>query len=628
MKHMKTMIKKWVVLCLLVCIAASGILTGCSKPVSNGVSKETAEAKEFKATQHVLIKKGTSDYEIVIADDSTNLEKYAAEELQYFLSEATNCVLPIVQESERAKDKAYLSVGGTKLLASQESIVIDYKAMGESGTSIDTIDENVYIAGATDYGTLFSVYRFLYYQIGYKAYAPDCIDYDYYETLKLLDFDYHYRPTIDMVCANDRGVFGKDNTKNAARMYLRGYDNGTYEIGRQIYGEWCHTVTIILSPHVYQPMHPEWYSAGQLCLSNEEMIKEFSNNVIKNYASTAKTPVLMIGGEDNHGYCQCSVCTEDAAKYGGPTGIYLRFLNKVAANVEQYYEENGIKHDYELVGLFYAAYEEAPVIKNEDGTFTPVDESIIPDSEGQVTVTACYAPIHACYTHSFFDETCELNQSYCENLKAWSSLTGDKLYLYTYGANFTNAKFHYNNWTHMAEFYKGLRENNIQIKNLFDESQYKNNTPMIAMRTYVRSSLAWNPDQNLQELIQDFMKHYYGVGAEYVEEYFNEVLGQFEQIYAFTGTACQGCFYPSGKAEYWPHDTLLNYCNILQNGMTAIEDSEYTEQEKELYTERLYREYVLMKCCEYDLHAGYLTTEELAELEPIVKIGKEVYGVQ
>ena len=216
-------------------------LTGCKSAIAplggNSVATKSAdiysgekliggEPVSFADTDITLIKGKKSVYKVIIGSDATATEKYASEELVYFLERSTGCKLEIATDENPDENGSYISVGDTKLLKAA-GIVPDYAELGDNGVSIYTIGKNVYIAGAAEYGTLFSVYRFLYYQIGYRAYAYDHIEYDYFDELKLKNFDYKYRPALGTVTAEDAEMSGKDKTKEALRMYIYASKNGT-----------------------------------------------------------------------------------------------------------------------------------------------------------------------------------------------------------------------------------------------------------------------------------------------------------------------------------------------------------------------------------------------------------------
>lgn len=616
------------ILCTLI-LGVATILGGWTFPNTATLMVNDGEPSSFNATATVLIDNFQSDYKIVIPKKASQMEKYASEELQLYLYESTGCKLSIITDEGLAHDNTqkYLSVGNTSLLSAQNDIVIDYAVMGETGPSIDTVGNTVYMVGAASYGTLYSVYKFLYYQIGFKTYAYDCVTYDYNSKLYLLDFDYHYVPNVEWIVAHDHEVYGSDleSLKAAAKLNLFGYANdGGYEMFEgQIYnGLWCHSMQGVMSKDAY----PWAWKNDQLCLSNPEVIKTFGNIVAKAYASTATGPAVMLGNNDNTACCDCDGCKVVKAKYGGGM-LMLNFINGVADIVEDYFEENNIDKEIIIVGLFYLAYTAIPVTKNSDGSYTPIDETVKFDKEGKVTTGACYAPIEACYMHPFGDECCEKNELYTENMRKLATLT-DQIFIYTYGSNWSGGYAHslwFNNWSTFAASYKFFEE--IGVRYVFDEANRHGISPFSSMRVYIRSQMAWDGDYNFYELVDEFTDAYYGIVAEDMKEYFYTVLEHYQSIYARSNQLCQSCYFSFSNQKYWPRETMLNFITILENAMHKIERSDLNEKDKAIYMERVEREWYIAKLDEYLMYKNNVDGETLAELKDIFEEGKDRYVI-
>ena len=199
-------------------IFGSAFSTGCG---GNESDKETASVKptkigdepiSFEDGDEYLVKDGKSDYKIVVGADATKVEKYAAEELQYFVEKSTAVKLPIATDGEvsHGDNGKYISVGENKLLSAEKDIKIDYEELGENGVTVNTKGNCVYVAGATENGTLFAVYRFLHYQVGYNAYAYDCVEVDYFRSVKLKNITYKHVPSIGLTTAEDGELSGED----------------------------------------------------------------------------------------------------------------------------------------------------------------------------------------------------------------------------------------------------------------------------------------------------------------------------------------------------------------------------------------------------------------------------------
>ncbi len=621
----------FIICALLICILA--VFSGCNNSnlsngnIDNSSANNGLEPGSFNKTSTLLIDNFTTDYKIVIPQSSSKMESYAAEELQYFLYKSTNCEVPIITDQGLSNNNSnkYLSVGNTSLLRAQTDIKIDYAVMGENGPSIDTIGNTVYMCGAASYGILNSVYKFLEYQIGYKAYAYDFVDYNVYSKLYLLDFDYHYAPNVEWIVAHDHEVYGVNNLENAARLNLFGYNNdGGYEMfeGTMFNGLWCHTVGTVMPPESY----PDAYNNRQLCFSDPDVLQIFCENLTLNYAVGATGPFIMIGGQDNDAVCNCSGCTEIIGKYGSG-GLMSLFINKVADYVETYFEQNDIDKELMLVGLYYMGYTDIPVVDKGDGTYSPIDETVIPDTEGKVTAGACYAPMLACYTHPFGDGCCEDNKIYTEGLRKVAALT-DNLFVYMYGSNFGDLNGHsywFNNWSAIAGNLKFFEE--LGVRYVFDEANRHGISPFSSMRVYIRSRLAWDGDYDFNALVNEFTDAYYGLAAELMRDYFYSVMEQFQSIYIKTDEYHQGIYYGSNTKSNWPHQTILNFATILENAMHVIERSALSEKDKAIYYERIEREWHILKLDEYNLYKDSVDGDYLAELEEIVEEGRNRYTI-
>ena len=203
-------------------IFGSAFSTGCG---GNEKNKEATSVKPtkigdepvfFEDGDEYLVKDGKSDYKIVVSADATTDGE--------------------VSHGDNGK---YISVGENKLLSAEKDIKIDYEELGENGVTVNTKGNCVYVAGATENGTLFAVYRFLHYQVGYNAYAYDCVEVDYFRSVKLKNITYKHVPSIGLTTAEDGELSGEDKVKEAMRMYVYASRNGGYDMYGNLYnGLW------------------------------------------------------------------------------------------------------------------------------------------------------------------------------------------------------------------------------------------------------------------------------------------------------------------------------------------------------------------------------------------------------
>ena len=98
------------VLCALTAFGTS-FSAGCAKEeqlMLGGEPVSVADSKEY------LVKDGASDYKIVISANASKTEKYAAEELRYFIEKSTAVKLPIDSDANGRTERAFIGGKGYK----------------------------------------------------------------------------------------------------------------------------------------------------------------------------------------------------------------------------------------------------------------------------------------------------------------------------------------------------------------------------------------------------------------------------------------------------------------------------------------------------------------------------------
>lgn len=614
----------------LLSIALMVTFFGCGKNETNSTEPAVLEEEpKFAATDTILAENGSSAYKIVLPLVYSYTEGYAAQELQEIFHEATGVTLPIVSDSGLVTDNTgyYLSVGNTALKAAQSDVKPEYAVQGESGVLVKTKNNTVYMVGATDRGTLNSVYQFLHYQVGFETYAHDYTHVDYCPSVKLLQFDHAYKPTIEWSLAVEKKTALDEKT--ASRMYTygdsaiagNGYSGGGVELdGSKLFSLWCHDSSQL----VPEPSNPDFWNNGQYCLTNEDAYKAYSAALIEKVKASNEA-FVMIGPADNSGVCNCESCAAASAQYGGRGGLMIRFCNRLAEDLENYFTEQNIDRRLLVVGMAYQGYSVSPTTKDADGKPVPAHESVVAKQTGNVTVGVCYTPISACYTHAFGNNTCDKNKIITDSLRGWSSLTNN-MFIYSYGTNFTYLTFPFNNWQFMADTFAFYKENNVRF--LFDQSDSWNGIgPMSEMRGYIRSKLSWDADLNADKLIADFMQKYYGPGAAAVNRYFNAMRTQFSAIYKKAGTSDHDCYYEIGTREFWQRSVILDFESMLSAAMNDVEKAGLDAKQTAAYKDRIEREYIIWKVNELTLYQSYLSGAELTELQNTVAEGRSKYDI-
>lgn len=574
--------------------------TGGGDDMSHIDTEEPPEAVEGE----YLVREGASDYRIVIPAE--NAFELAATELQSFLEQASGVRIPIVVEGEQG-NAPFISVGETEALKNSG---IDYSAatLGSTGIVMYTQGRNIFLAGAEDYGTLNAVYEFLHDVVGYEAYAPDEIALSQSDTVPLYKLETTYRPSLEMMSTSAGLVYQAQYIQGAARMRLiAGQSGGTSIKGHLFNGQWCHTTLQLLPESEYSDR--PWYSNGQICLTNEDLIAEMAE-VVAGILENSAMPYLMIGNMDRASNCtleskeveSCS-CLTDSAAYGGQGGVYVRFLNKVA---EQVAEILGPDKDFMLVGLAYYNYLGAPV----DANGTPVDPSVVCNEHVGMMVV----DMGNCFGHSFYDTSCSTAQQYAMHYRNWANLT-DCLMAYTYGTNFSNYVVPFNDFNVYAENLKFFSE--IGCKYVFDQCAGANEmTGFIPLKTYIKSKTAWDVsdyEKNYAALENNFFVAYYKDAASAMYGYYNAVRSHYALLQHVNGDTHVN-MYDNGLSyageTSWSLQKIDELQTYIDRAYAAVENAAMTDAQKEILNRRIMAEEITLRYLRLTYWNDYMSSGE------------------
>jgi len=117
-------------------------------------------SKQLQATETdiVLAENGKSNYRIVLPENSSKVQEFAAKELQSFLKQICQAELPIVTDSQ-PPGECEIILGQNKHLQKLNT-TIDFSKLGKEGFTIRTVGNHIIIAGGPVRGTLYGVYTF------------------------------------------------------------------------------------------------------------------------------------------------------------------------------------------------------------------------------------------------------------------------------------------------------------------------------------------------------------------------------------------------------------------------------------------------------------------------------------
>jgi hypothetical protein len=446
---------------------------------------------------------------------------------------------------------------------------------------------------------MYGIYDFLYYNLGVKMWANEEITVPKHEKVYLKDFDYKSVPDISN---RSLGIWYQKYPEILEYRLKLNHNNGKNWIA------WCHTSFELLPPDTYQKEHPDWYypydasaekRPQQLCYTNKEMKAELIN-VLKARveANPVKYGLLQIGQQDNSAFCDCESCTAEIEKYGYG-GLFMRFMNEVADIMNPWVEETySGERTVKWVMFAYGKTVPAPVTKNEDGSYTPVDQSVVAHENVGVMI----APLGSDWSHSLVDG--EHNEKTKASIEGWLAIKPE-FYIYTYNVVFDNQMIFMDHWSYVKESYQIFEQ--IGAEYIFDQSASHCSLPFFELSNYVRSELLWDLNTDVEGAIDDFMAAYYKAAAPKVKEYFDLVRTRYKIIEENRKAEDKDFWLPSYvrndsallSEEYWPKEWLLNGIRIYDEALALCEEiQDPTEREmaiKRVKAERLSPIYLLMQ---------------------------------
>ena len=464
---------------LCAAVAAAAVLCGCAE-------RDFTLAERGKA--------GTCA--IVLPNDASPSQKYAAQELQRYVKAATGVELPIAAEPGK---------GGAVRFVTDESLGPDAYRLTVGGDGLT-------IRGSAVHGCLFGAYGFLEDHVGVEWLSSDCTNIPVRTAIRLPgNLDRLEKPAFEL---RDLGAY--DVTRNidfAAHLRLHGrhfrflerhgFDTVTMD---GVLGN-SHTFQRIAPVDRYFKDHPDWFSEvngkrtevrPQLCMSNPELLRHTVEFVKERMRKNPKIKYFGISQNDWPNFCTCPKCKAVTEREGSPSGPLIEFVNAVAREVA--------KTD-PTVTLTTLAYQWS---RKPPKTVRP---------EKNVVVVLC--DIECDFSTPLERSRCGKNAKFMEDLRGWGRLT-DRLYLWDYVVNFPHYPHVFANIPVLGENLRTFRANGVS--QVYEEADNEGpHAESAELKAWMLAHLMWNPDQDWKALRDRFTDGYYGAAARTVKTYYDEL---------------------------------------------------------------------------------------------------------
>jgi hypothetical protein len=431
----------------------------------------------------------TSRYRILIPSSPTDNELKAANILQDYLLQISGAALPIIK-ADKATSPYEIVLGQNERL-DELDIGINLNDLKKDGFLIKTDSLRLVIAGGSEKGTIYGVYTFLEDYLGCRMYSPDVKVIPEIKKIMIDDINDLQVPELDIRTTHYRITWDNEYID---WHKLSHDENG----GRPNWGMWVHTFHALVPPDIYFEEHPEYFSMvngkrlpTQLCLTNPDVLKITVQNLRKKIAENPEAMYWSVSQNDNRNYCTCDNCKAIDEREGSPSGSIIQFVNQVADQFP----------DRMISTLAYEYGRKAPK------TLVPRDN---------VNIMLCSIEV---YRDRSIEED-PTSASFMQDVIDWGKISKD-IIVWDYVIQFPNLISPFPNLQVLQPNLQFFVKNGVTA--MFEQGNREVGGEFAALRAYLISKLMWNPDANMDTLMNDFLNGYYGRGGKFIRSYIDEM---------------------------------------------------------------------------------------------------------
>jgi hypothetical protein len=477
---------------------------------------------------------------VVVADGASDTEKQAARDLAFFLHIVTSGEFAVASAAPGAGGRLLVGEGAARLADPSFSA----SALAPEEIVIRSAGGDLILAGGSPRGTWYAVATFLEDVVGCRWWTLTASRMPWRPTLKVGPLSLHYAPPLEY-----REPFWHVAFDDlwAARNKANGIRSGGDDLhgGRHVYEGFVHTFYQLIPPDKYFEDHPEWFSEidgqrtaknAQLCLTNEEMRRELVKNLKERLRLNPKATIASVSQNDCFNPCTCPRCRTVDEEEGSPSGLLLRFVNAVAADIADEFPEVAIDT------LAYQYTRKPP----------------------KITRPRANVIVRLCSIECSFSQPLDgpRNAAFFDDLKGWSAIA-DRLFVWDYTTDFAHYIQPHPNTRVLGPNVQLFVGNNV--RGIFEQGAYQSwGSEMAELRAWMLAKLLWNPSLDAAKLREEFIKGYYGPAAGNVSAF----LAFLDRAVAEAGDYL-GCYSPPA-AKFLSLDTLLRSWDILKGAERRV----------------------------------------------------------
>jgi len=440
---------------------------------------------------------------IVVAEDATPSERFAAEEFQTLWETWTSMVLTIARPAD-VPAGGVIAVGPGAAAA----FGLSNDGLGDEGLRYDLDAERLVITGGRPRGTLYGVYEFFERVVGTRFLTHDHTWFPALSDTPILKpATYDYVPPFTF-----RWSYYAENSAHpafAARKRINTIPKDEKFGGVTPQNLINHSFHRLCPASKYGEEHPEYFAlvdgerklemhggGPELCLTNPDVVDVVVEAVLKDLRAQPHLRNYSVSQNDNDSYCRCDNCMAIIEREGTPMGAYLTFVNAVAERIEPEFPNTTIGT------LAYWHTRKPP-------------KTIRPRHNVQFQLCS----IECCTLHAINDPDCPKNRAFCDDLATWKTLSDD-IWIWNYNTNFANYDLPFPSLRSIEPNVKYFLNNNVH--GLFMQANGNGMSgEMSDLRNYVLSHTIWNPQEGGWDRVEEFCRLHYGPSAKPILKYLN-----------------------------------------------------------------------------------------------------------
>jgi len=505
-----------------------------------------------------------ADVSVIVAEDASPAERFAAEEFAKYWDATTKHVVQVAHAPE-SRAVVWIGARGTPAELLDQ---MDLEGLGDDGiclktfSSSDGATKQLVIAGGARRGALYGVYEFFERYMGVRWFTPD-LTYTPEATDAVPSIDYRYVPPIPYRDTNYRPFlmdpyFALVHRLNGQSVSIPDERGGT----TRYLGGFGHTFFDFVSPQEYGVSHPEYFSeiagkrvvdpkATQLCLTDPDVLRIVIEKVRALLASRSPDQrIVSITQMDWPHWCECETCRAIDEAEESHAGTVINFVNQVAEAIESDYPDV-------FIDTFAYTYTRKPprTLKARDN----------------VIVRLC--SIECDFARPLADPDSDLNRQFQDDIRKWAKIA-KHLFIWDYTQNWYCFQGPHPNFHVLqpnVQFYaqsgvSGLYE---QASPTSPHSDYE------FLKAYILGRALWNPDVDWHTCYDEFLDAYYQDAAPYIRAYHrlitDKVLADGYLMTIFS------------QMEWMDYDTVVKAKAIFDEAFASTGNPEIQERLKSAY---------------------------------------------